>query len=748
MTDWGAIIDAAGVQPMSALPPLPRGYRLDVPIRQGGKRLLSDAEVGLPPLPPGYTLDQPQSPLLSDEDVGLSPRATQHPGARTRMDFRAMFAPDPPAPSAPPQQPDFRAMFSPEGETQQQRPIRPEDQIRALGQGALAGFGDEAEAATRASLAKAQGDKRSWQELYDSYLGNARNMIQRFQNAHPTEAALDEGMGAVGALLIPGPDILEGGTWLARVANAAAKGAAYGGVSGFGTGEGPEDRAARARFGAEIGGVAGAGGSIGLDVAAKGISQLGKPLIAAINPEAAAASRVGAAISRDQAAGSGLSDADFAAAQTGGQPVTNLERGGELTRSLMRSAANTSPQARETIEQAISGEGSRFETQGDRLTDFLANTVNGQDALGVREALLQQARTANAPAYAAAYGHPNAQALWDQNFHELTGAPALQAAIRKASTKGANQAAAEGVRQTPNPFVTDGQGNLTLRTNPDGSFAYPNLRFWDSVKQNLDDQINTLQRAGKKSAAADAIQLKNRLANLLDENVPAYQSARSSAAAYFGAQDALSAGENFVGMRGSIGDAATAWRNMSDPEKRLFKLGFVSKLVDTVSKVPDRSDVVRRIFGSNDARNRVRLALGPDDAEELEAFLGVEGLMDKARKALGNSTTARQQSELGIAGQIVGHGAVGAVGGVGYGLATGDWRDAGVAGLLTAAGKAGRIKINDRVVQAIARQLVSDDPAVYQKAIGAVAKNPTLMKLVRSAVALPTAAAVQHARAP
>src|ERR1700675_1720359 len=98
MTDWGAIIDAAGVQPMSALPPLPRGYRLDVPIRQGGKRLLSDAEVGLPPLPPGYTLDQPQSPLLSDEDVGLSPRATQHPGARTRMDFRAMFAPDPPAP--------------------------------------------------------------------------------------------------------------------------------------------------------------------------------------------------------------------------------------------------------------------------------------------------------------------------------------------------------------------------------------------------------------------------------------------------------------------------------------------------------------------------------------------------------------------------------------------------------------------------------------------------------------------------
>jgi Family of unknown function (DUF5681) len=50
-------------------------------------------------------------------------------------------------------------------------------------------------------------------------------------------------------------------------------------------------------------------------------------------------------------------------------------------------------------------------------------------------------------------------------------------------------------------------------------------------------------------------------------------------------------------------------------------------------------------------------------------------------------------------------------------------RDASVAGLLTAGGK--YAKINDRVVQDIARQLVSDDPQVYQRAIGAVAKNPT-----------------------
>lgn len=62
----------------------------------------------------------------------------------------------------------------------------------------------------------------------------------------------------------------------------------------------------------------------------------------------------------------------------------------------------------------------------------------------------------------------------------------------------------------------------------------------------------------------------------------------------------------------------------------------------------------------------------PQFAGEPEAFLGVEGLMDKARKALGNSTTARQQSELGLAGQFIGHCAVGGVGGVGYGRSTSD----------------------------------------------------------------------------
>lgn len=170
-----------------------------------------------------------------------------------------------------------------------------------------------------------------------------------------------------------------------------------------------------------------------------------------------------------------------------------------------------------------------------------------------------------------------------------------------------------------------------------------------------------------------------------------------------------------------IGAAAKAWRGFSDPERKLFKIGFISKLMDTVSSVPDRADVVRKIWGNDKSRRQIMLAVGPHDARELEAFMGVESAMDLARKSLGNSTTVRQLAEAGIAG------------GTGYGLTTGDWnpKDVSIAALLAAGGRRAGIKINDRVVRAVADKLISSDPTVYQQGIGIVARNPKLMAAVR-----------------
>ena len=113
----------------------------------------------------------------------------------------------------------------------------------------------------------------------------------------------------------------------------------------------------------------------------------------------------------------------------------------------------------------------------------------------------------------------------------------------------------------------------------------------------------------------------------------------------------------------------------------------------------------------------------------LEAFMHVEAAMDLARKSLGNSTTARQLAEAGLAG------------GVGYGLTTGDWspRDLSLAALLSGGAHRAGMRINSKVVQAVAKKLVSNNPAVYQSGVQAVALNATLMKALRSAIAVPIA---------
>lgn len=609
-----------------------------------------------------------------------------------------------------------------------EEPVRARDLFlrQMIGQGAFAGFGDEAEAAARATADKSAGHKDSWSSLYDKYLTNARRMNALFEQKQPGLATEAQLVGAIGGLAIPGPDIVDAATLPARAVNAALKGATYGAASGFGTGEGTANRLLGAEKGAAIGGATGALAAPISELAITGLGGLAQPAVGALNPGAVASGRIGAALTKD--AGAGLSAPEFAAAKRAGLPVTTLERGGEATRALMRSAANTSATARQTIEDVIQP---RFEEQGDRIREYLSNIANRQDASTARAALEAQAVPFNARAYAAAYSDPQAASVWGPELQQLTVSPAMKSAIRRATATGANKAAAQGVRPPVNPFVFEKDGSLSLKQG-----VTPNLQFWDYVKRNLDDQINVLQRAGKKSAASDTVRLKNTLVGLLDRQVPSYQSARAGASAFFGAQDAISAGENFVGMKGNIIDAEAAWNKLSPQEQELFKVGFVSKLRDSISKVSDRADVVRRIFGSNDARERINLALGARGANQLDALLSVESLMDQSRKALGNSTTARQLTELGAAG---------GVGGIGFGLLTGDWspRDLGIAAILGATSRRMGMKIDNRIVESVAKQLTSSDPRVYQNAIRRVAQNKMLLKLFKTAASLPMAPAVK-----
>ena len=151
----------------------------------------------------------------------------------------------------------------------------------------------------------------------------------------------------------------------------------------------------------------------------------------------------------------GLSPREFNAAKRSGQPVSVIDTGGEATRALARSAANTSPEARAVLNQAID---TRYTTQSDRLSDWLRSTFHYPDAAAQQEALETTARGVNRAAYAKAYAHPAGKQLWDEGFQQLSAAPLMQDAMRAAGRTRSKQGRLGRLfRQPVNPIHVCGR---------------------------------------------------------------------------------------------------------------------------------------------------------------------------------------------------------------------------------------------------------------------------------------------------
>ena len=615
---------------------------------------------------------------------------------------------------------------------------------RGAMQGVTANFGDELFALSEAGgggvndprmgidhliggVAKYLMGDEDAKKKYDTAVARERGANKDAQEAHPWAYT---GGQIAGAAALP---IGAGGaavTLPARMAAGAGVGGAVGALSGAGEGEGAADTANKAITGAGLGVLGGTAAPVlmkGIEAAAPYAAKAIEPAINSVrgfrDPEAEAARRVTQGIARDYKNGDvGLSGAEYKAARADGAPVSVMDLGGETTRSLARSAANTSPEGRAILDRTIDD---RFESQSPRLAGWLRQTFHYPDADAQQQALDQVARTVNRPNYAKAYSE-GSNLKFDETFEQISQAPVVQDAIRKAMVSARNDAAKLGFTPPKNPFRFDETGRLKLK-EVDGKKMEPNLQFWDIVKRNLD-------KAGSPEARDWARILRDRL----DEMVPSYGTARAGAAKFFGAGDALGAGEKFVGasQRFGIPETRRTLAKMSADERQLFQDGYISRLVQTIEKTGDRRNVVDQMMKSQAAREEINVALGPARAKELEARLRVESIMDRMRGAVqGNSTTARQLAEAGLAG--------GTSSGTGYGYATGDWNpshvlSAAMAG--AAVGSVGRFAagklnkgIDERVSRKVAEMLVSDDPKVLQKGIAIVAKNQTLLSALRRA---------------
>lgn len=543
----------------------------------------------------------------------------------------------------------------------------------------------------------------SFGDRYNRNLSQQRGIDRADEMDRPVERI---GGQIAGAIAVP----IGAGVTTAR--GAAALGAGLGAAQGFGEGEGGfGNRLLNAAGGGLVGGAL--GGVLHPVIGAAGrVAEAGQGLGQRLmsvgrgfrRPEDEAVRRVAGRLQQDaQAAGRQAGDMldDVARMQAAGQPAVVADAGGEAVRGLARSAANTSPEARQALRDVADP---RFSGQTQRIVDEIARvSPTGGAVHETRDALMQAARVANRDAYRAAYAAGGRQIMTEE-LARLSQSQAVQAAMRDAAENGANRAIADG-------YTIGGVFDRIM-----GRQVYDpttrNLQFWDYTYRALRDAGDAATRAGRGSEGSALTGLSNQLRSELDRIVPQFAQARAGAAAAFGARDALEAGAAFVNSRMANAEARAAYNAMSAPERDLFRQGFTENLISRVREVSDRREVVNQIFGSPAARERVELALGRAPARELEAFLRGENTMDLLRRALGNSTTAQQLTELGMAG-----------GPLPTTLGT----------LLVRVVNEGRHAIDGRVAERVGRLLASGDVEQVRRAVTMIGRDRRLLEVVRQA---------------
>jgi hypothetical protein len=568
------------------------------------------------------------------------------------------------------------------------------------------------------------GDKPA-QSVYDA---TRQSVLEDQNNAaaqHPYFSAGGQVAGAIASLPLFGG--AGGESLFARLLAAARAGAvgtgAYDAGSSVSAGNSAPQVIKNAAEGAGTGALFGLLGAGAMEGAGAFGSKVASIVRGTGDVNAEAARRVVNAIGVDynRAGGFPLDPDAIAAAIQSGMPRAIVDTGGERTLALARSAANTSPEARAALNELAQD---RFNEQAPRIAGFIRSINGNPDAAAETEALQSAARAANKPAYQRAYVAGD-RGIWSPELERLASSPAVADAMRGAVQRGQNRAVADGFGAfNPKLTVTD-DGRLIFHRGPSGVPTHPSLQFFDYTQRELRDAASAAQRAGRNEEAGALFGLHKQLLAELDRQVPAFAGARRGAAAFFGAQNALEAGRGFVMSNASLSDARRALAKMSQPERDLFQRGFASELADRIERTGDRRNVVNSIFlGNPAARQRIEMALGRPRGRQLEALLRAETLTDGLRRALGNSTTARQLAEMGMAGA--------GVAGIEW-LKDGDVNPAhAIAGAVTMGLlHHGAKLIDERVSRRVGELLASSDTAQLAKGVQIVSRNHTLFNALR-----------------
>lgn len=558
-------------------------------------------------------------------------------------------------------------------------------------------------------------------KVYEKKRDAIRAEQKQAEEEHPYASFAGE---LVGSLLLPVGKV---GT----IGQAARAGAGYGLASGVGEGEGIADSAVKGGVGmmggAALGSVApklGEYAGKAADWAGDKFQQAIAPMRRMTDPENQALPFFLEKMKKDVDAGNALTQEQLDFARKYGLPIVGGDLGGEEVRSLARWAGDTSPAARDKINNVLN---ERHLDEASRLSAGVENLTLAPNARDARAAFKKAAEVANEKYYSEAM-EKGQWGIQTPIIDQLMTSPSMQEAIQRAG-------------KTFKDMQAAGMTSKAFHMGEDG-VPRPTLEFMNQFKIELGDMIDAAKKAGEKSRAKSLTLLKNKMLGELDELIPEYKKARGIAAELFGVRDASEAGAELFRMSSNpkLYDSGLMDNlgKMSSAERGMVASGYLTAMADKIRTEPNSRNIASIILRSNQSRDVAERLLGTRKVGELEMMIDLEKAASRLREAVqGNSATSRLEqakrlisSELGWAGAGAGFGA----------LTSGNVFDPmnAVYGAGAALSKRGRDKYfanaQKKWADKIAEYIVTNDMTKLRQAAQQMAKNPWAKRDVRKTV--------------
>jgi hypothetical protein len=513
-----------------------------------------------------------------------------------------------------------------------------------LGQGLGMGWGDEGEAWLRSKL----GDKP-----YEQALNQIRQEYAQYSKESPVASTAAEFAGgmapAVGMMFVPGAQAA-GAAQAARstggaLARLAGLGAATGAVSGAGSATEGE-RTSGAVTGATLGTILGLGVPVGLR-SAKGAgswlrerlapseagiaSRAGEKLSSAIKESNLTPQQIEQMMARDRSMGvpSTLANTDAALADLA---EAVAQRTGKGTRKVEKTLTQQKAGSRERAYQQVA--------KGLKPGNYYDDEAR----------MVQDLRSKAGTMYDEAYAWGDVD---DPRIVEALKNPQFQAFFQKARSIADTEATAAKLRgEDPSRFALPEIYKPTGKFTESGAEVLeltklPDVRTLDYIKRGIDASIDSGFRGqGMSTAEASALRgLRKEFVKAIDENVPAYRSARQEYAGDMEVIDAMRAGLSDFGKLDSE-QVVKMVAGMSKAEKEAFRTGVARNLYGKVMDPSTNFNAASRIINSPETVAKMQPLF--DDPAHFRLFQTAmereSQLYQQANKILGGSQTAKRSA--------------------------------------------------------------------------------------------------------